>query len=185
MSRNAHKLQFVYVNMCKVIQDKSSFLTISLPLQNFLFISKKLEFQLQGQFEQISCKASLLNKTKLWTRKAEHLTSIELINTSIFIVRWIDICAACFKFRCIEPMETLYRWVNHGREKKDIACPKIVTMYNDSMGGVDLTDMLIAVYRIQQNTMRWHNNVFLHIVDINAWILYKREKILHDVQKSH
>ena len=46
-------------------------------------------------------------------------------------------------------METLYRWVNHGREKKDIACPKIVTIYNDSMGNVDLTDMLIAVYRIQ------------------------------------
>ena len=71
------------------------------------------------------------------------------LNTSIFIVRWMDSCAACFKFRCIKPMETLNRWVNHGREKKDIACPKIVMLYNNSMGGVDLTDMLIAVYRIK------------------------------------
>ena len=42
---------------------------------------------------------------------------------------------------------------SHGREKKDIACSKL--SHNKSMGGVDLTDRFIALYRIQYKTMCW------------------------------
>ena len=37
-----------------------------------------------------------------------------------------------------EPMVTLNRWDSHGREKKNVACPKIESMYNKRMGSVDL-----------------------------------------------
>ena len=112
------------------------------------------------------------------------------LNTGLFIVRWMDNSTVQFasNFVGIEPMGTLNRWDSHGREKKDIACLKIVTMYNKSMGGIDLADMLIALYRIQCKTTRWHIKVFWHMVDIakvNAWILYKREEILHGVISSH
>ena len=45
------------------------------------------------------------------------------------------------------------------------------------MGGVDLADMLIALYRIAVKTKRWYLKIFWHCVDIakvNAWLLYRR-----------
>ena len=87
----------------------------------------------------------------------------------------------------IEPMGTLNRWDSHTREKKDIACPKIVIMYSKSMGGVDLADMLIALYRIQCKTTRRYIKVFWHMVDIaklDVWIRYKREEILRGVSEN-
>ena len=46
------------------------------------------------------------------------------------------------------------------------------------MGGVDLGDMLIALYRIPCKTKRWYQKVFWHLVDttkVNAWLLYRRQ----------
>ena len=45
------------------------------------------------------------------------------------------------------------------------------------MGGVDLADMLISLYRVKVKTKRWHIKVFWHLIDIskvNAWNLYRR-----------
>ena len=45
------------------------------------------------------------------------------------------------------------------------------------MGGVDLADMLIALYKIPCKTKRWHQKIFWHLVDnakVNAWLLYRR-----------
>ena len=74
-------------------------------------------------------------------------------------------------------METIERWVKKEQARKDIPCPQIVKAYNKSMGGVDLADMLIALYRVEVKTKRWYVKVFWHLVDIakvNAWILYRR-----------
>ena len=80
------------------------------------------------------------------------------LKTGLFIIRWMDSSTGQFasNFVGIEPMGTLNRWVSHGREKTDIVCPKVVTMYNKSMGGVDLADMLIALYRRQRKTTHWY-----------------------------
>ena len=72
-------------------------------------------------------------------------------------------------------------------KKEDIACPKIVSMYNKIMGGVDLADMLIALYRLQCKATRWYIKFFRHMVDIAKvipWILYKREEILRGVPEK-
>ena len=45
------------------------------------------------------------------------------------------------------------------------------------MGGVDLADMLIALYRIPCKTKKWYQKIFWHLIDIakvNAWLLYRR-----------
>ena len=111
------------------------------------------------------------------------------LNTGLFIVRWMvnSIVQLASNFVGIEPTGTLNRWDSHDREKKDIACPKIVTIYNKSMGSVDLADMLVALYRVQCKTTRLYIKVFWHIVDIakvNVWILYKREEILRGVSEK-
>ena len=45
------------------------------------------------------------------------------------------------------------------------------------MGGVDLSDMLISLYRINFKTKRWYLKVLFHCIDIykvNAYLLYRR-----------
>ena len=65
------------------------------------------------------------------------------------------------------------------KEKKfiDINCPSAVMTYNKSMGGIDLSDMLILPYRTKIKTKRSYLKVLFHCVDIgkvDAWFLYRR-----------
>lgn len=45
------------------------------------------------------------------------------------------------------------------------------------MGGVDLADMLIELYRTDHKSKRWYMRIFYWIIDVcivNGWLLYKR-----------
>ena len=47
--------------------------------------------------------------------------------------------------------------------------------YNTNMGGVDHTDMLLALYRITVKIRRWYTKALWYLADIakvNCWILY-------------
>ena len=54
----------------------------------------------------------------------------------------------------------------------------MVRDYNGSMGGVDLADMLIELYRTKFSTKkRWYLKLIFHclyIAKVNAWLLYRR-----------
>lgn len=100
-------------------------------------------------------------------------------NSGLTVVKWIDNGSVllCSNFIGSEPMSTIKRWNKDKKERRDIDCPAIVKEYNQSMGGVDLADMLIALHRIDIKTKRWYLKLFFHLVDIakvNGWILYRR-----------
>lgn len=64
-------------------------------------------------------------------------------------------------------------------------CPEIIKHFNAHMGGVDLTDMLIALYRTVLKGLSWYLPLVSQLLDIcvtNSWILYRRnigsEKIM-------
>ncbi len=100
-------------------------------------------------------------------------------NTGVIIVKWADnkVVELTSNFVGINPTTNVNRWCKAEKKKCAVECPQIVNQYNKSMGGVDLADMLIAIYRIPCRTKRWYLKVFWHLVDIakvNAWILYKR-----------
>lgn len=53
----------------------------------------------------------------------------------------------------------------------------MIKEYNSNMDGVDLADMLVALYRTQLCGHRWYLPLFSQILDIcvnNAWLLYRR-----------
>ena len=90
----------------------------------------------------------------------------------------------------VELIWELERWC--GKEViKNIMFPQIVQQCNRYMGGVNLADMLLSLYRIRWKTKCWHQMIFWHLIDmakISAWILYCRHfrqngKLLKD-QKS-
>jgi hypothetical protein len=46
------------------------------------------------------------------------------------------------------------------------------------MGGVDLLDSLLGLYRIHIRSKKWYHRLFFHMLDViicNAWLLYSVE----------
>lgn len=59
----------------------------------------------------------------------------------------------------------------------EVPRPLIVAEYNRFMGGVDLNDMLVALYHIDIRSKRYYLRIIFHLIDIsivNAWLLYRR-----------
>ena len=100
-------------------------------------------------------------------------------NSGIAVAKWCDnkVVLVASSYIGIEPMGTISRWDQSEKTRKNIPCPSIVLAYNKSMGGLDLADMLISLYRIKVKIKRWYIKVVWHLIDIckvNAWNLYCR-----------
>ena len=100
-------------------------------------------------------------------------------NTALTVIRWYDNrCVQLVStYLGVEASETVQRWDSKTRSHVPITCPEMVIQYNKSMGGVDLADMLIALYRCKVKTKRWYLALIFHALDIakvNAWLLYRR-----------
>ncbi|CAH1988409.1 unnamed protein product [Acanthoscelides obtectus] len=94
----------------------------------------------------------------------------------ISCVKWFDNKAVILvsSYVSVEPVATATRYTKHKKDKTDIPCPSIVKQYNRHIGGVDLMDMLVSLYR----TRRWYLSIFAQMIDLcmnNAWLLYRRE----------
>ncbi|RVE52017.1 hypothetical protein evm_003295 [Chilo suppressalis] len=65
------------------------------------------------------------------------------------------------------------------RQYIQVPRPEVVKEYNSNMGGVDLTDRLLAVCPSRGRTKKWTVRFIAHCFDlaiVNAWIKYKEEK---------
>ena len=101
-------------------------------------------------------------------------------NTGLHLLKWFDNKCVIVgsSFAGIECHNMVQRYDQAKKEKVTIDCPDRVSQYNQSMGGVDLADMLICHYRTTIITRkRWYLKLIFHCVDIakvNAWLLYQR-----------
>ena len=80
---------------------------------------------------------------------------------------------------CHEPGEVLVK----KREKTDESCqvphPTAIADYNKYMGGVDLTDQMVTVYKLDQKKRKWWRKVFFHMLMVaiyNAFIVFCETK---------
>ena len=72
---------------------------------------------------------------------------------------------------------TFKRWDGKAKEACYGWLPRYCKKYNSVMGGVDLVDMLISLYRTPYKTRRWYLRVvvrLLNICKVNSWLLYRR-----------
>ena len=96
------------------------------------------------------------------------------------VVKWNDNKPVTLVSSCVskDPVTEVKRYSKQEKIKIPVPCPEIVKQYNIHMGGVDLTDMLVALYRTPLKSRRWYLGIFAQILDIcviNAWLLYRRD----------
>lgn len=99
--------------------------------------------------------------------------------TDISNVAWKDnkIVTLASTFAGIQPETDVRRWDKQNSRYVSIKRPNVVGEYNRHMGGVDLIDSIMGIYKIQLRSKRWQIRLFYHYLDLtmaNSWLLYKR-----------
>ena len=102
------------------------------------------------------------------------------VNSGLHLVKWYDnkCVHLASTFSGVNATSSEKRWDSKAKNHKDVLLSDMVSDYNSSMGGVDLADMLIALYRTEITTKkRWYLKLIFHTVHIckvNGWLLYHR-----------
>lgn len=102
-------------------------------------------------------------------------------NSGIVAVKWKDTATVTLvsSFVGPEPCGEISRWSAKDRQKVKIPCPQIVLEYNKHMGGVDLSDMLNSLYRVEHKSSRWYLRIVFYVLStalVNSWLLSRRDK---------
>lgn len=80
----------------------------------------------------------------------------------VMVVKWFDNKSVCLasSYVGVHPLSTTRRYNKTTKSRVDVSMPQIVKHYNSHMGGVDLADMLITIYRTNMKTHKWYKYFF-------------------------
>lgn len=101
------------------------------------------------------------------------------VENNIFACKWYDnrCVFLASSYAAVQPMDEVSRYSAADKKVVSVSRPNIVKEYNASMGGVDLNDMLVELYRINIKVRRYYLRIIFHIIDVcivNSWLLYRR-----------
>ena len=110
------------------------------------------------------------------------------ITNKIIAIKWYDNKSVhvISTYAGVDPVSTCRRW--DAKEKCYIVIdrPFAIEEYNKFMGGVDLSNMLIMLYRINFKSRKWYMRIFHFFLDlsvVNAWLIYRR--VMKSVKNNH
>ena len=95
-------------------------------------------------------------------------------------IKWYDNHAVkvLTNFASISPITMVQRWDRKLKKHIDVPLSALVKQYNAHMGGVDLLNMLIALYRIHLRSKKWYLKIvfnFLDVVVVHCWLQYRKD----------
>ncbi|CAK1592408.1 unnamed protein product [Parnassius mnemosyne] len=134
-----------------------------------------------GTFRQNRTRGCILKDDKEMKKMPRGSVDMKVCEEKkIVLVKWFDNKGVLLgsNYTGVEPMGVCKRYFKDKKEYREIPCPNIVKEYNKHMGGVDLADMLVAIYRTIYKTNKWYMPIFSQLLDVainNAWLLYRRE----------
>ena len=175
--------QFVTV-LCKTIP---SGLPSAVFLDNFFCSLELMEYLKSKKFETLgTVRSDRLRNCKLKNEKdlkKEGRGSYDVQTDrrlGLTVVRWVDnkVVTLASTFMGVQPLSTSKRYDKKEKAKVDVPTPAVVKNYNKHMGGVDLGDMLISLYRTPFKAKRYYLRIFAHMLDLcicNAWLLARRD----------
>lgn len=93
----------------------------------------------------------LKTNKELQNQERGSMDSIVDANSGISLIKWLDNGVVCVATSHIGTKchDTVRRWSNKQKEHMEINIPEAIKQYNLHMGGVDLSDMLLSLYRIK------------------------------------
>jgi hypothetical protein len=103
----------------------------------------------------------------------------EVDGVQICATRWYDnnVVNCLSTLHACHPIDVVQRWSTKEKKHIQVKRPDVIKAYNQHMGGVDLIDMLIALYRINLRSKKYYMKIIFHLIDlsvVNAWLLYRR-----------
>ncbi|KAK3874910.1 hypothetical protein Pcinc_020227 [Petrolisthes cinctipes] len=95
-------------------------------------------------------------------------------------VKWFDNKGVTLlsTFAGSQPIHTAKQYDRTVKKVVEIPQPNIVKLYNTNMGGVDLADCLLSLYRIPVRSKKYYHRLIFHMIDMainQAWLLYRRD----------
>ena len=99
--------------------------------------------------------------------------------SGVKVIQWFDNKSVLMSsnFLSVEPLSDVKRWDKKDKKYVGVPCPDIVQQYNASMGGTDLYDMFMSLYKIDHKSTRWYRRVIFWVLSscvVQSWIIYKR-----------
>ena len=107
-------------------------------------------------------------------------------NLELAVTRWIDNSAVLLS-STHEPPSTTKRYNCKEKKYVNVKYPALVKEYSEHMGGVNLFDMLMALYKVDHKSVKWCRRVFLWALNLattNSWLLYRRHADQHGVPRK-
>ena len=110
-------------------------------------------------------------------------------NSNIVILRWLDngLVQLVSAHSGIDVGDDVQRWSGKDKKVIEVPCPNVVHDYNKHMGGVDLCDMMMSLYRIRICTKKWYMHLVYYCIGVsvvNAWLLYRRHSKQNQLPKK-
>lgn len=86
----------------------------------------------------------------------------------ITVVRWNDnsVVTMATNFDTIDPPSITKRYSRKEKKSVSVKQPKFIGNYNKHMGGVDLLDNFVAMYRVQIKGKKWWWPIFTNFIDV-------------------
>lgn len=89
-------------------------------------------------------------------------TNSRVKEEAALITEWFDNKAVTLASSCVavSSVKEVRRFSKEQKKRVGVTCPNIVTQYNVHMGGVDLADMMVALYRTPAKSHWWSMSLF-------------------------
>lgn len=122
-------------------------------------------------------------------RKKERGFSDQVVSrdNNVVLTKWLDNRTVVLgsNFVGIGKEDTVERWDKSSSSYVKIKRPEVVKLYNEAMGGVDLFDQFIGLYRIFIRSRKWTLRMLMHAVDfalVNSWLEYRKNCSVNKIQ---
>ena len=80
-------------------------------------------------------------------------------------------------YESVSPVVHISRFDRKARERVNVPCPSIVSTSNKFMGGVELLESVLSLYRIHMRSKKWYHKLFFHFLDVTvvqSWLIHCR-----------
>ncbi|CAF0781681.1 unnamed protein product [Rotaria sordida] len=154
------------------------------------FTTIQLEVQLKklGIFSIGTIRSNRLTDINMKDIKSLQEEGRGSIDYRITQVDGVELCATCWCdnniVTCLstlsgcESIDMVKRWSASQKQHIQVKRPNVIKLYNAHMGGVDLLDMLVSFYRINNRSKKYYMKIIFHLIDlsvVNGWLLYRRD----------